>query len=699
MHFRLQVAATAFHQGLMALAFQYGPDVDVFDRGAQFFSVTNLPHVRLDLTETTMVELTIPFLFLNDFYPILTTGTTDVFGRVSVTTILPIISVVGMNAPTYELYTFLSDVQLIGADSASSTTVALQSGGVATAESKQSHLFSRGLATAARITRFVGSGIPSLSGIAGPASWVLDGASGIAKYFGYSRPMIQDPSTMMYRADGMCEANVDMPAVGYVVGSFKGNALSITPAFAATDVDEMSFDFIKSQYSQICVGVVSTANSHGDAIYAAPVTLCVMWYRSPISRPFCNIAYPRDSASIAATGNSFFPSHVMNLASFFRFWRGGFVYRFTFAKTKFHGGRYMITYNPKTTINTSASTFANVEGPEVSASLVQPYGYSKIMDLKDGNVFEFYVPYSAEVPYVSFDSAIGSLTVVCIDPLTASASVTGSVPFLVEVKAADDFEFADYAGPMFVTQSAGTVYTQSGGDVVVKSVTKDTAPETIGEKMMSVKQIIQTPFWYGYSQGANSVGNVVVFPWYVNYSNRLIGTGALPNPTSIALSGTASPSNILAKAYVFAKGGTDIHMYPTSQNVSFSAFQAATLGRAEYVSNLKNYLLRPLVANLPRALTGLGQALHARFPAYQFTRRLLTSSLDGVASIWSSSYVFGLESCHYNFVTVRNVGSVSSDYLVARSAADDAALGCYMGPVPLYVPNAAVVAPLDVSAL
>jgi hypothetical protein len=53
----------------------------------------------------------------------------------------------------------------------------------------------------------------------------------------------------------------------------------------------------------------------------------------------------------------------------------------------------MVSFNPNVAINSENSFLGTVEGPEVVGGLVQPYGYSKILDLKDANVFEFLVPY------------------------------------------------------------------------------------------------------------------------------------------------------------------------------------------------------------------------------------------------------------------------------------------------------------------
>lgn len=60
MVFTLQVAATPFHQGVLAMTFQYG-DAALNNVVGSIARCTNLPHVRLDLSSETMVQLRVPF--------------------------------------------------------------------------------------------------------------------------------------------------------------------------------------------------------------------------------------------------------------------------------------------------------------------------------------------------------------------------------------------------------------------------------------------------------------------------------------------------------------------------------------------------------------------------------------------------------------------------------------------------------------
>lgn len=696
LNFRLQVAATAFHQGIVVLSNQYGysNSFNTLLRGSISGTCTNLPHVRLDVSETTMAELKVPFLYHNDFFPILANSGTDsaIYSLISLNAILPSISVSGLSAATYELFLFLSDIKLYGADNAATTVISLQSGGVVKKELQESKLLSGSLAGAAKVANFVSRNVPSLAALAGPTAWALETASGIAKYFGYSRPMLQDPPMRVIRMPYSGETNVDVPMAGFTLGTQQCNTLAISPNFGATDVDEMAFEFIKKQWSQINIGQVSTSNTHNQAIYASPVSMSCFWFRAPAAVPYCNWTYPANSASLVTqSGNCFMPSSLMNLASFFRQWRGGIKFRFTFAKTKFHGGRYMISYNPSMQRTDFRSIFSGaIDGPENVSGLVQPYGYSMIIDLKDGNVFEFVVPYMVESPWCSFESSIGGVSMVCIDPLQASGSVTTAVPFMVEICGDDDFEVNDYSGPYFVPQPTGTIYTQSGG--VVRSVSKDPSPLTMGEKLNSVKQIIQSPWWGKYTVSASTVFTHVVAPWFTNLSFQPINAGAgLPNGTSIVVTGASNPSNIWAKCYAYAKGGTDIHVYTKNASGGDCTLvaQQSTGTFRSLAGRAINYSYRSLIGATPKVVAVGESPLHVRMPAFQMFKRIPTHVCDGTLfSNWGTGVVnSNYYRSHFDFITVDNQNAAATGFYVARAAADDAALAHYMGPVPYYIPN------------
>lgn len=703
LNFRLQVAATAFHQGLLAMSWQYGKINDTnstFPRGIHAPSSTNLPHVRLDLAEQTMTELKIPFIYPSEFMEIeQITSTIYAFpyGQLTMIPILYSASVAGLSPASYDIYCYLTDIQLFGVDVINPTGAVLQSGGdLITTEVKKSKVVSSTLANMARISKFVARGVPSLSAVAGPASWALDTMAGVAKYFGYAKPMIQDHPVKMLTTRYASDGHVDQPMVGEVVGLFQGNSTVINTSLGATDVDEMALAFITQQWSQVCRCVVSTTNTHGLYIYTAPVSPSVYWFRSGVTTPFSNKAFPRSNLDlISNSGNSFLPSSLMYISSFFRLWRGSIKYRFTFAKTKLHGGRYMVTFNPYASFEGSVGPFGSaVLGPEVVSTYVQPYGNSMIMDLKDGNVFEFEASYISQSPYLNFTSSMGGLSITCIDPLQATATVSSTVQLLVEVCGGSDFELADYAGPYFPLHPTGTIYIQSGGPLV-KTAVVDPSPTTIGECIKSVKQMIQVPNNNRTSTTLGTVSSFYIAPWFV-YSafNSLFAASGLPNVLNGfgMYTGCQNPGAALAKCYAFCKGGTDIHAYPQSTSTLLHISQVpqeyeGPSGSLRPVTLVK----RPFPSSAPSVISALGTAMHARIPSFQSYARIPVGFLD---TAFTGQYPASLAGAispiitHFNKLYVDARDATTDEFLmINRSAADDAALAHYMGPVPVFIPN------------
>ena len=688
MKFTLQVAATAFHQGVLAMGFQYGFYNDkIFDRTIQSASLTNLPHVRLNLESDTMVELSVPFKYCDEYMCVeqLVSQTSFGYGKLGVNVLLPSISVTGLSPATYKLYAHLEDIEIFGADNYASSTVIIQSGGKVSNEIKKP---SDALFSAAKITRFVSRGVPSLSSIAGPASWVLDTAGGVARYFGYSRPAIQDAATKMLPTYYGSDCHVDSATPALVVTPFQSNSLSVTPEFGFSDVDEMSSKFITSQYSQLCVGAVSTGDAHGDAIYATRVSPQCFWFRAPANKPYCNKLFPRSSADLVSqSGNVFLPTSVMNYASNFRGWRGGYKFKFTFAKTAMHGGRYLLSFNPNYVQGFTPTSYASAEGPEIKDGLVQPYGYSKIVDIKGDSVVEFTVPFVAPTPNVEFYSSIGSLTLTCIDPLQASSQVTTSVPFMVEVCGDDDFEALAYAGLHFVPHSNGTLYQQSGK---VVSTTTNVIDKTIGERFTSVKQIIQVPSWQRVAYSTTVAAPTPIAPWFYYYPQHQL-TNAIPASATLLLDDVGKASGAWAQCYAFARGGTDFHAYVTGKGFSGAiVIDQVNTDNSARPERPVDYSTRFNVSGMPRIILPLEGGLHARLPTFSKRMRFHPCHLNSgsIGRLPDTASVFYLSQLFSAYLfTLFNNSATDQVYLeYATSAADDAALACYQGPVPFYIP-------------
>jgi hypothetical protein len=273
--YTLQVAATPFHQGLICLNFQYGIDTattldGVYSRSTDSCTSTNIPHVVLDLSADSMVQLKIPYIAPQEYTMVNGNSPEYAFGHTGINTLVPVPAVAGMGAPSYQLFVHLEDLQLFGATPQITTSVTLQSGvskgrkaAVTEEFEKVSHPFSSGLMAFSRAVGFIAKGVPAISSIGGTTSWLLGHAAGLIRYFGYAKPAISEPMMKMIQYENIAEWHTDLPTPLLVMAATSTNTTSINNLVGGTDVDEMSLAYILSRWSQINQFDFSTSSPSG----------------------------------------------------------------------------------------------------------------------------------------------------------------------------------------------------------------------------------------------------------------------------------------------------------------------------------------------------------------------------------------------------------------------------------------------------
>lgn len=684
--YTLQVAATPFHQGLLALAWQYGDINGGYNRGSQPAAITNLPHVRLDLSVDTMVQLSVPFMSPLEFIPLFpsTPLTTTVLGAVSLCTLGGVPVVAGMNSATYKVYVHLEDMEFFGAAPYSGSFIATQGG---LDLEQKARPFSAQVGTISSALRMVARGVPSLAGISSGVAWYTDAISGTLKSFGFSKPTVMDPMMRMMKTSTALEQNVDFPTPVSVVGPLASNTLQVDSNFGNSEVDEMALAYVLSQPSQVNYGALTSALTSGTALYTSLVSPGNMWYRAGSSVPYCNVNAPLTLKGAAA--NSFLPSSLFNACSYFRSWKGDIIFRFTFIKTKMHGGRILATFTPYTfgvANEAITDTYNNSTGPEIVPN-VQPFGQSLMMDLRDSNVFEFRVPYVSPTPFTNFNDCVGAMTLTVMDPLQVSSVVSSTVNFMVEAWGAPNFEVAIPRGVLYPTHVAGNIRTQSGVELVSASTPDVVSKYTIGEKINSLKQLIMIPEVAAVSIGATSFYRSLVFPWF--FQPGIPTTSPTPvayGPPEHAFSYGGN----ISKCYAFVRGSTDLHVYSAGSNTLFEFYAVPTTGGTQAASG--GTLVNASASNLPTVLSTDSASIHVRYPAYQRFARLWSSALDIygwsflINPLPSTSNTLCLPAA-FPYMRAINNGTVNVTYL-SRNAGDDAMCSMYQGPCPLYLPNA-----------
>lgn len=697
--YTMQVAATPFHQGVFTLSFQYGAvagDTDkTYIRSSNAATVTNLPHTRVDISEVTTAVLRVPFLYGLEYLPVILSNDGMVsafprYGTFALNGLLPVETVAGMNAPQYQVFMHLEDVEFFGAKPQSTTAITLQSGGkmskFASELEDDGRPFSSAVHALSRTVRFVGKGIPSLSSIAGPTSWFLAKTAGALRAFGFSRPAIQEPVNRMVQFANVNEFNTDLPSAAQVVGPFASNTLAHSSDVGYTNVDEMSLSYVLSQWSQINYFKIS--NTTTGAIFVMPVSPSCTWFRSAqlagTALPSCN-TFPRLTAQ-DVTNNAFQPSSLFYFSSMFKYWRGGIKLRFTFAKTKMHAGRVMVTYNPVTGAlladDNNYGTLPTIGAATYGASGPDPFGYSAVFDLKDGNVFEYEVPYVTPAPYVNWGNSTGTVAMYVVNPVQASSVVSNTISVLVEVCASEDFEVADVRSPLYPPSISGVITVQSGGSLKKQ----DPCELTIGECVTSLRTLVAVPHVEAVARTAGAVSRYAIPPWY--YQPRL--STALLAPTSFPHN-TFSFGGCIASCYAFVRGGTDVHAYDSQRNTSLMGIAqfARVLGSASDI-NARSPRQHPS-SSMPRVISNEGQ-IHARLPAYQKVGRFVSYMYNSVvapATSWALNDnvnptlpTLSIVDSPNNIASLYHSNTAACVLTVSRAASDDASCAMYVGPPP-----------------
>lgn len=684
--FTVTTASTPFQQALLVQSFQYGQDDITTDAALTFRRalnpalVTNLPHVRHDIAETTMTQFDIPFLYQDDFLPLTFETGTESIGQWALSAVLPYRTLTGANAPTYKVMISLHDLDLVGSIPQSVGTAVLQAGAADAEKAKFS--VSGALGTAATTVKYISGLVPSLSSVGGPLSWFLEASSGAARSFGYSKPPIEIPITRVFRNGYIGDGNVDLPDASFVVGPYQRNALKVDDTLGGSDVDEMALSFVLRQFSQIFVGNITTTDATGSIIYGASITPSALWFRTNSSRPGGNIPLP---ASSTLTTNAIAVSTLCYVGSMFRYWRGSMEFRFTFSKTKFHGGRVIVSFVPGLQDILGSGVLSNtIPALEVASGLPQPFSYCEVFDLKDASQFVFKVPYVVPTAYTNFLSSIGGLTMTILDPLVTSGETSSSIDFMVEVAGGEDFSLSCPCPPSFTPASStgvGPAFLQSGmGGVLDVDASVD--QYTSGEVVRSLKTLAMIPSYVCVDiPGLTITDTDLPFFWH-----RSRWAMAIPMANNSSLYFAYTRSGNIAACYAFANGSTNWHFYHNGTNgVIMSTIQNPQDGNAAASGNSD---LRQKPQSAVQRVVTTDNSMHVRTPSYARTPRL---AVNGLLANWPTFSPGGTGGGGTDRLSniprhrITNTTSSTVRLIMGRAAADDARFASWIGPPPVVL--------------
>jgi hypothetical protein len=667
---RLQVAAQPFQAGVLRLC--YTPPVGAYtyqDPTSTRFNAnyaSQLPGVNLDICETTAVEFRVPWINALDFaaYNAATTGDfPSNFGAFCLYSYLPVTIAAGATAPTYTMWFWLEDVELVSAVPDNCTLLTPQSGGPKAADPRAAETgvgpITQLLGRTATVLSFAGN-IPLISSYAQPAAWAARTAQKVAAAFGWSKPMVLLPPARMLNSLNTFQNNCDGHDASFPLSLVCDNHVEALPGFAGSNVDEMALAYVLAQYALVANFTLSFTDVTGTLKYGANVTPAALWYQGS-----SNWSIPLPARALNAQA-SVLTTPLFYVGQCFRRWRGCIRFRFRAAKTKFHTGRVLIGFTPRVSLQGALST-TQFLSPSV---LNSPLAYkSSIWDLREGNELVFEVPFVSSVANLEFEDSIGDLTMLVMDPLNGPGTVSTSIPFAVEVSACPDFEFSVPAQPAYFpspiavgASGQGVWYAQSGFEPYVVDRVSGAA-HAVGERILSLKQLLsRAGFVATASVVAGATTTVGIPRWFSNlYTAVYVGsppTGVTYSPAALIY------CSYLSRMYAFARGSTGAHFTPLGNTLVWAGL-SGTDGGVDAISGC--------------GISERHTTLHVVFPYYSATTRSpLAANYTGVYnSIANGAWH------QFRGGTTASPGAASW----SMNAGDDSQLGFFLGSPPLDCPN------------
>lgn len=362
---------------------------------------TTVPHVELDLATGTSAELLVPFVSVQNFYPLntlISTADLSSLGYLNVYPYYPLTAAAGSTTAGYSLYVSFENIRLFGAASAQS--------GISDREvSNRNNGPISGVANSVAKGFKEFSHIPLISSYANSISWIADRIAKTASIFGFSKPAQGDSSTKFQLVNCTNHTTVDGDSDVRSLAFLSKPGVVHVDGIGGTSYDEMDFSYIIRRYAWFRTEAINLTTPVG-LIAQIPV-------------------HPNVGVQLVASNFHYIP--LAFVSRFFNYWRGSIKYRVKVVKTEFHSGRISVSFFPTDeSAYTSNSAYVN----------------RMIIDLRETSEFEIIVPYISRLPWTPRSTEIGKLSIELVDILVAPATVSSNIYLLIEQCGGDDMEFA-----------------------------------------------------------------------------------------------------------------------------------------------------------------------------------------------------------------------------------------------------------------
>lgn len=689
---RVVINANPFQQGKLILAFAPGasstnPVTHLFRTRA---SITQLPNVEIDCRDAAAV-MEIPYIAPTEYYS-LHSGDDYGWGLYELLVLAPLqVGSGGETTVDWTMYIHFTDVEM-AAPIAPQSTGNVRGGSrprkskMVTSRTEATSIaeggpISSALMVAANVAGKL-AGIPSISAIAAPASWMARGAAGVASWFGWAKPLDDRPVSKVSRLNLPGMSNATGVSGASNMGLYHDSSLAVLDNMVGNDLDEMSFNYLKVRKAYVGDVQWTTSNGVGDLILTSSTDLPGESYTTPEGDVLL-----------------YLPPYAY-ISKFFRAWRGSVVYTFKLVKTDFHSGRLSVTFTP----------FPSNEDPSLSNSTLC---LREIIDVRGKSEFSISVPYLLHTAYQRVGVPSGTLSIRVLNELRAPTTVSTSITMLIYMSAGDDYELAipgsGVTAPIPVVPQIGgadasvdqTIVSGVVGGYSVTPIDMVPSSQCIGEMFTSVKQLLTkfTPL-VSVSDISSTTPSIGVYPFVIQtvYRNGNLEQVQQPFLTGDALS-------YFGVGYAFYRGGVKILDSPDVTTGQTPVVMEAALTYSEtdpdgspktvlqvdvdysnFFNSKQNLLTISLDAVQVKTLNARQifdpiNGLEVSVPYYCKTRMSLVR-----AGFWDSpSYVPEFEDTPQAYMRIqRKAGQATFVHKLFRACADDFQLAYFIGFPPIW---------------
>jgi hypothetical protein len=421
---RVQVNAQPFNAGRLIVWFNpFGFQEANNPSSINFLGgITGYRHVDLDIGESTSAELRVPFMCPLTHIDLL--NNSGNMGTTRYTVYSPLRGGTSIEGAIWAHFEDI-DVQMPTGHPLASFTMQIGGGAKEVTAEKKMGDFENLFRAQSRVSKRLGD-LPIVGSFFKGAGWFTDQAAGLAGMFGWSKPTNDDFVTQVDPVYLKNYANFNGKTNAKPLGFDARNTTILPKGVVGTDVDEMALATIVQR--------PIFATSFLFSVGQAPSTVLLKW---PVHPGSC----VKNTTAGVTTWNNTYLSYLTQL---FEWWRGGICYSFKVVKTPFHSGRLRVVFVPGADLDTDLST------------IDQDKCYTKVVDLRDANSFEFEIPFVSNAIWMPIrhdvnalnpsavlaDTPTGLFFIEVLNSLRAGGQAANDIEILMETFAADDFQFA-----------------------------------------------------------------------------------------------------------------------------------------------------------------------------------------------------------------------------------------------------------------